>query len=115
MAHQARKRFGQHFLTEPDYIEKIVSAVAPAAGETIVEIGPGQAALTDPLAALATELHAIEFDRDLAAGLRDRFSGRENVIIHEGDWLEFSVRVSQHVPHQHFPCPPGTDNKGLFA
>ena len=89
MAHQARKRFGQHFLTEPDVIEMIVAAVAPAPGEIIVEIGPGEAALTEPLSALAFELHAIEFDRDLAATLRTRFAGRENVRIHEADALKF--------------------------
>jgi len=89
MAHQARKRFGQHFLTEPDVIEMIVAAVAPAPSEIIVEIGPGEAALTEPLSALAFELHAIEFDRDLAATLRTRFAGRENVRIHEADALKF--------------------------
>ena len=106
MAHHARKRFGQHFLAEPEYIDKIVSSVAPAPGETIVEIGPGQAALTDPLAALATELHAIEFDRDLAALLRDRFAGRGNVTIHEADALDFdfatlgeNLRIVGNLPY----------------
>lgn len=89
MAHQARKRFGQHFLVEPEFIEMIVSAVAPAPGETIVEIGPGEAAITEPLSALASELHAIEFDRDLAATLRTRFAGRKNVHIHEADALKY--------------------------
>ena len=76
MNHRARKRFGQHFLTAPETIEQIVSAINPAAGEIIVEIGPGQAAITQPLSVLATELHAIEFDRDLVDGLRARM-GRE--------------------------------------
>ena len=106
MSHQPRRRFGQHFLAEPEYIEKIVAAVAPAPGETIVEIGPGQAALTDPLAALASELHAIEFDRDLAAFLADRFALRDHVTIHEGDALEFDfaslgkdLRVVGNLPY----------------
>jgi 16S rRNA (adenine1518-N6/adenine1519-N6)-dimethyltransferase len=106
MAHQARKRFGQHFLSDPAFVEKIVSAVAPAKGETIVEIGPGQAAITDPLSALATELHAIEFDRDLAAMLRDRFADRDNVTIHEADALEFdfatlgnNLRIVGNLPY----------------
>ena len=89
MSHQARKRFGQHFLTSSDTIEQIVSAVAPQAGETIVEIGPGQAAITAPLADSAAILHAIEFDRDLIANLRRHFQDRDNVIIHEGDALQF--------------------------
>ena len=57
--HRPRKRFCQHFLTASETIEKIVAAVAPQQGETIVEIGPGQAAITAPLADLATNLHAI--------------------------------------------------------
>jgi 16S rRNA (adenine1518-N6/adenine1519-N6)-dimethyltransferase len=89
VSHQARKRFGQHFLTSTDIIEKIVSAIAPQEGETIVEIGPGHAAITAPLADSATTLHAIEFDRDLIANLRRQFQGRGNVIIHEADALQF--------------------------
>jgi 16S rRNA (adenine1518-N6/adenine1519-N6)-dimethyltransferase len=89
VSHQARKRFGQHFLTSSDTIEQIVSAVAPQAGETIVEIGPGQAAITAPFANSAAILHAIEFDRDLIASLRRQFQDRDNVIIHEGDALQF--------------------------
>ncbi|VUX55751.1 S-adenosylmethionine-6-N',N'-adenosyl (rRNA) dimethyltransferase [uncultured Woeseiaceae bacterium] len=89
MSHQARKRFGQHFLTSSDTIEQIVSAVAPQAGETIVEIGAGQAAITAPFANSAAILHAIEFDRDLIASLRRQFQDRDNVIIHEGDALQF--------------------------
>jgi 16S rRNA (adenine1518-N6/adenine1519-N6)-dimethyltransferase len=89
VSHQARKRFGQHFLTSNDTIERIVSAVAPRDGETIVEIGPGQAAITAPLSTLATTLHAIEFDRDLIAKLNRQFQDRANVIIHEADALRF--------------------------
>jgi 16S rRNA (adenine1518-N6/adenine1519-N6)-dimethyltransferase len=93
VAHQPRKRFGQHFLTEPEFIEKIVSAVAPAPGETIVEIGPGEAAITVPLSILASELHAIEFDRDLAASLRRQFVNQDNVTIHEADALTFDYSI----------------------
>ncbi|MDA0995058.1 MAG: 16S rRNA (adenine(1518)-N(6)/adenine(1519)-N(6))-dimethyltransferase RsmA [Proteobacteria bacterium] len=89
MNHRPRKRFGQHFLTSAETIEQIVAAIAPREGETIVEIGPGQAAITDPLAALASEMHAIEFDRDLAASLKTRFAGNERVSIHEADALKF--------------------------
>lgn len=106
MPHRPRKRFGQHFLVAPEFIEQIVTAVAPAAGDIIVEIGPGQAAITEPLAALATELHAIEFDRDLAAALRDGFAARDNVVIHEADVLDFDfaslgsgLRVVGNLPY----------------
>jgi 16S rRNA (adenine1518-N6/adenine1519-N6)-dimethyltransferase len=84
-----RKRFGQHFLTSPDVIEQIVSAVAPRDGETIVEIGPGEAAITTPLAEIASNLHAIEFDRDLVAKLEKQFASRDHVVIHEADALTF--------------------------
>jgi 16S rRNA (adenine1518-N6/adenine1519-N6)-dimethyltransferase len=86
---QARKRFGQHFLTSSDTIERIVSAIAPQQGDSIVEIGPGHAAITAPLANAATTLHAIEFDRDLVAKLNRQFQDRPNVIIHEADALRF--------------------------
>jgi 16S rRNA (adenine1518-N6/adenine1519-N6)-dimethyltransferase len=87
--HRPRKRFGQHFLTADETIQQIVAAIAPRPGETIVEIGPGQAAITAPLADLATTLHAVEFDRDLVSALRNRFSGMKNVSIHEADALNF--------------------------
>lgn len=89
MSPRARKRFGQHFLTSSDTIERIVSAIAPQQGDNIVEIGPGQAAITAPLANAATTLHAIEFDRDLVAKLNRQFQDRPNVIIHEADALQF--------------------------
>lgn len=89
MSHRARKRFGQHFLTSAEFIDRIVAAIAPRAGETIVEIGPGKAAITRPLATTSTTLHAIEFDRDLANSLSTRFAADDNVTIHEGDALKF--------------------------
>jgi 16S rRNA (adenine1518-N6/adenine1519-N6)-dimethyltransferase len=104
--HRPRKRFGQHFLTASETIEQIVAAIAPQPGETIVEIGPGQAAITAPLADLATNLHAIEFDRDLVSALRNRFAERENVIIHEADALNFdftglgnNLRIVGNLPY----------------
>jgi 16S rRNA (adenine1518-N6/adenine1519-N6)-dimethyltransferase len=87
MQHRARKRFGQNFLTDGSVISRIVDAIAPAAGELIVEIGPGQAALTMPLAESGAELHLLEIDRDLAARLAGRFAATPNVNIHTGDAL----------------------------
>ena len=89
MNHRPRKRFGQHFLTAPQYIEQIVSAIAPREGETIVEIGPGRGAITDPLSLVSPALHAIEFDRDLARDLRNRYDSKPHVSIHEADALRF--------------------------
>ena len=88
-----RKRFGQHFLVSDDTISRIIAAIGPEAGDTLVEIGPGRGALTAPLAALGAalgfELHAIELDRDLVPQLTARFAGRRHVVIHQADALQF--------------------------
>ncbi len=70
MKHIARKRFGQHFLTDSGIIDAIVRAIDPRPGEPLVEIGPGLAALTQPLVERCGRLTVIELDRDLAARLR---------------------------------------------
>jgi 16S rRNA (adenine1518-N6/adenine1519-N6)-dimethyltransferase len=69
LKHIARKRFGQHFLTDGAIIDSIVEAINPRAGEPMVEIGPGLAALTQPLVERLGRLHVIELDRDLASRL----------------------------------------------
>jgi 16S rRNA (adenine1518-N6/adenine1519-N6)-dimethyltransferase len=69
--HIPRKRFGQHFLTDQGIIGAIVDAIAPAPGDAMIEIGPGQAALTQPLVERLGHLTVIELDRDLARKLRD--------------------------------------------
>ncbi|WP_310628410.1 16S rRNA (adenine(1518)-N(6)/adenine(1519)-N(6))-dimethyltransferase RsmA [Limnohabitans sp.] len=71
MKHIARKRFGQHFLTDGAIIDSIVDAIDPQAGDPMVEIGPGLAALTQPLVERLGRLHVIELDRDLAVRLRE--------------------------------------------
>ncbi len=68
--HQARKRFGQNFLTDGGVIAGIVRAIDPRPGETMVEIGPGLMAMTQPLVERLGRLTVIELDRDLAARLR---------------------------------------------
>lgn len=70
MKHIPRKRFGQHFLADDAIIDAIVHAIAPQPGQTMVEIGPGLAALTQPLVERLGRLTVIELDRDLAARLR---------------------------------------------
>jgi 16S rRNA (adenine1518-N6/adenine1519-N6)-dimethyltransferase len=104
--HRPRKRFGQHFLTSPEIVEQIVSAIGPREGEVIVEIGPGHAAITGPLACLASELHAIEFDRDLAADLTRRYADQVHITIHEADALKFdystlgqNLRIVGNLPY----------------
>ena len=70
LQHQPRKRFGQHFLSDPAIIDAIVRAIDPEAGDCMVEIGPGLGALTQPLVERLGRLTVIELDRDLAARLR---------------------------------------------
>jgi len=86
--HTARRRFGQNFLVDGGIIRAIVDAIAPHAGDTVVEIGPGLGALTVPLLERITHLHVVEIDRDLIARLRQRWPA-ERLTIHAGDALEF--------------------------
>lgn len=81
--HVARKRFGQHFLTDPAIIDAIVRTIAPRAGQAMVEIGPGLAALTQPLVERLGQLAVIELDRDLAARLRQH----AQLLVTEADVL----------------------------
>ncbi len=83
--HRARKRFGQNFLHDQDVIRRILAAISPAPGERIIEIGPGQEALTAPLAASGADLGVVEIDRDLAARLRAR---RPELEVIEADALD---------------------------
>ena len=71
MKHIARKRFGQHFLSDSAIIDAIVREIAPAPGQVMVEIGPGLAALTQPLVERLGHLTVVELDRDLARRLRE--------------------------------------------
>lgn len=87
--HRARKRFGQHFLTDPGVVDGILRSVHATKDDVVVEIGPGQGAITAALAASAGHLHAIELDRDLVARLRRQYEGNSAVSIHEADALSF--------------------------
>jgi 16S rRNA (adenine1518-N6/adenine1519-N6)-dimethyltransferase len=88
MEHRARKRFGQNFLSDPHIIQRIIDTINPVAGELILEIGPGQAAISGPLAESGAQLHLLEIDRDLAARLETRFASNGNVNVHTGDALK---------------------------
>jgi len=84
---RAKKSLGQNFLVDETYARRIVGALAPRVGETVVEIGPGRGALTALLLESGARVVAVEFDRDLAALLRERFAGRENFTLVEADAL----------------------------
>lgn len=87
--HRARKRFGQNFLHDSGVIDRIIRAISPKAGERLLEIGPGQGALTDSLVNSAAQLDVIEIDRDLVQMLTERFALNTNFTLHEGDALKF--------------------------
>ena len=87
-----RKRFGQHFLHDPGVLKRIVEAIDPAPGEAIVEIGPGEGALTRPLLERIGHLTAIEIDRDLAAGLALEFASQRLTVV-TADVLDFDFSV----------------------
>jgi 16S rRNA (adenine1518-N6/adenine1519-N6)-dimethyltransferase len=110
LQHRPRKRFSQNFLIDQAVIDDIVRAISPRPDDRLIEIGPGLAALTRPLARIVRPLHVVEIDRDIAAKLRTLFDSRQ-VIVHEGDALEFDflalgpgLRVVGNLPY-HISTP----------
>jgi 16S rRNA (adenine1518-N6/adenine1519-N6)-dimethyltransferase len=95
-AHRARKRFGQNFLHDPNIIARIVRAAAPRPDQTLIEIGPGQGAITAPLLDAVPQLTAIEIDRDLAAALRNRFVDKPGFRLIEQDVLKVNFAELAH-------------------
>ncbi|HVP08790.1 MAG TPA: 16S rRNA (adenine(1518)-N(6)/adenine(1519)-N(6))-dimethyltransferase RsmA [Burkholderiales bacterium] len=100
-----RKRLGQHFLHDPAVLQRIVEAIAPAREDAVVEIGPGEGALTRPLLERLERLTAIELDRDLAASLRREFPPQRLSVV-GADALDFDfsalpvgVRVVGNLPY----------------
>jgi 16S rRNA (adenine1518-N6/adenine1519-N6)-dimethyltransferase len=91
-----KKSFGQHFLHDRRYIERIVSAVAPRAEDFVVEIGPGEGALTLPLLAAAGKLTAIELDTDLIPGLQTRAAAAGELHIIHADVLKVNFTALAH-------------------
>jgi len=87
--HKARKRFGQHFLSDQAIIEAIVNEIAPRPGQFVVEIGPGLAALTQPLVERLGHLTVVELDRDLAVRLR----AHPQLTVIESDVLKVDFRA----------------------
>lgn len=83
--HQVRRRFGQNFLIDVGVIERLVRAIAPSLEQNLVEIGPGQGALTEHLIGRSATLQLIEIDRDLVAWLQQRFP---QVTVHSADALK---------------------------
>ncbi len=99
-SHKARKRFGQNFLVDHNIINRIVSAVYPKKDQTLVEIGPGQGAITQPLAERCDHLRVIELDRDLVPWLKVKFEKHPDFQLHQADALkfDFSTLVREQEP-----------------
>jgi 16S rRNA (adenine1518-N6/adenine1519-N6)-dimethyltransferase len=110
MKHQAKKRFGQNFLTDQSIITSLVDAIHPQEGETLIEIGPGLGALTKPLLSKVTELHVVEIDRDIVSWMNVEYKmpsyEKNNLIIHNVDALKFDfssigrkLRITGNLPY----------------
>ncbi len=84
-----RKRFGQHFLVDPNIVRKILDLAAVQPQETVLEIGPGRGVLTRPLCRAAKEVVAVEIDRDLGRHLTQELADCANLRLHVGDALAF--------------------------
>ncbi|MEA3246679.1 MAG: 16S rRNA (adenine(1518)-N(6)/adenine(1519)-N(6))-dimethyltransferase RsmA [Gemmatimonadota bacterium] len=100
-AHRARKRFGQHFLTDPRILARIANALAARDGDTVLEVGPGRGALTEELLARvgpAGHVVAVEVDRDLSAALRLRYAMRPELTLVEGDFLQADLTAHVRAP-----------------
>lgn len=89
--HATRKRFGQHFLTDTTLVDRMVRAIAPTDDQIVVEIGPGQGALTLPLLDRLNHLQVVELDRDLISRL-ERTIAAPRMTIHAADALKFDFR-----------------------
>lgn len=100
LKHQPRKRFGQNFLHDQHVLDRMVAAIAPRQDDRLVEIGPGQGALTFPLLNQVKELMVIELDRDLIEPLRQRAESKGALTIYNADALSFDF-TSLTAPGQH--------------
>lgn len=94
--HQARKRFGQNFLHDPNVIERILRAINPQPGQHFVEIGPGLGALTRPLLERLGELDVVELDRDVIPHLLDICGHAPGLRVTQADAL--TVDYSRYAP-----------------
>lgn len=93
--HRPRKRFGQNFLIDTPTIESLVKAIAPLSSDRMLEIGPGQAALTNPLLKTIPTLEVLELDRDLIKQLERLQVSHPDLVIHQGDALKFDFSTTE--------------------
>ncbi len=97
--HRARKRFGQNFLHDAGVIDRILRAIRAREGERLLEIGPGQGALTEGLLGSGAQLDVIELDLDLIPILQARFGDNPRFQLNQGDALKFDFTRLEAAPH----------------
>jgi 16S rRNA (adenine1518-N6/adenine1519-N6)-dimethyltransferase len=90
VAHQARKRFGQHFLVDSGMIHLIIKAIDPKPQDALIEIGPGLGAMTKPLLNCVDAMAVVELDRDLVKFWKDQ--AIQKLQVHESDALKFDFQ-----------------------
>jgi len=95
----ARKRFGQHFLTDSSVIDRIIETIAPTQDDRIVEIGPGRGALTEPLIESKASIVAVEYERDVYQQISKRFENEPNLSLLNADFLKTTL---SDLPYDHF-------------
>lgn len=95
--HHPRKRFGQHFLTDPTVLNEIMRCIALAPTDRVIEIGPGQGALTHYLLSEMHHIDAVELDRDLIVYLREKYDPAR-LTVHAADALEFNYTALSTAP-----------------
>lgn len=110
MRHQAKKRFGQNFLTDQGVIRSLIDAINPQQEQTLIEIGPGLGAMTKPLLTTAKHLHVIEIDRDIIQWMQTEYAmpafADFKLDVHHVDALKFdfttlgnNLRVTGNLPY----------------
>ena len=93
-----KKRFGQHFLKDPNIARIVASGLME--DDVVLEVGPGRGFLTAYLAGKAGLVHAVELDPDVLPGLHEAVGDRDNVIVHEGDALRFDYSALDPAPNK---------------
>jgi 16S rRNA (adenine1518-N6/adenine1519-N6)-dimethyltransferase len=93
-----KKRFGQHFLKDPNTARIVASGVTKE--DVVLEVGPGRGFLTAFLAERAGLVHAVELDPDVLPSLREATGGNRNVVVHEGDALRFDYSTLRPAPNR---------------
>lgn len=97
--HTARKRFGQHWLRDERVLDRILESAALVEGDRVLEVGPGRGALTERLlSSPAALVHAIELDRDLVSGLKERYAAQPRFSLCEGDVLSVPLTLPDGSP-----------------